>query len=31
MFVELGELPPNAITDPVAPKKVSSRCDSIPV
>jgi len=31
MFVELGELPANAITDPVARKQVSSRYDSIPV
>lgn len=31
MFVELGELPPNAITDPVARKAVSARYDSIPV
>ena len=31
MFIELGELPPNAITDPVARKAVSARYDSIPV
>lgn len=31
MFVELGELPANAVTDPVARKKVSARYDSIPV
>ncbi|MFI7063025.1 cupin domain-containing protein [Kribbella sp. NPDC050124] len=30
MFIELGELPPNAITDPVARKAVSARYDSIP-
>ncbi len=31
MFLELGELPPNAVTDPVARKAVSARYDSIPV
>jgi mannose-6-phosphate isomerase-like protein (cupin superfamily) len=31
MFIELGELPPNAVTDPVARKAVSARYDSIPV
>jgi mannose-6-phosphate isomerase-like protein (cupin superfamily) len=31
MFIELGELPPNAITDPIARKAVSARYDSIPV
>jgi hypothetical protein len=31
MFLELGELPANAITDPVARKAVSARYDSIPV
>jgi quercetin dioxygenase-like cupin family protein len=31
MFLELGELPSNAITDPAARKAVSARYDSIPV
>ncbi|MET9269463.1 cupin domain-containing protein [Kribbella sp. NPDC003557] len=31
MFVELGELPPNAITDPTTRRQVSSRYDSVPV
>lgn len=31
MFLELGELPSTAITDPVARKAVSARYDSIPV
>jgi quercetin dioxygenase-like cupin family protein len=31
MFFELGELPPNAIRDPVARATISARYDSIPV
>ena len=31
MFLELGELPPNAVTDPATRKAVSARYDSIPV